>query len=680
MRDLYLIPRWSRAKCAVCVLALQVVLAIATQVLADVEHRPNILWITAEDLSPALGCYGDDYAITPNIDRLAKSSVRFERAFATAPVCSPVRSCLITGCYPTSLGTHQMRSAFPIPKSMRGFPALMRERGYYTTNNVKTDYNTANESAIIAASWDESSNTAHWRKRSEAGAPFFSVFNLMTSHQSRSMVWTQGRFRSEIQSKLSQDEIHDPDQAPLPPYYPDTMVTRQTVARFYDCVTAMDKEVGTILGQLEEDGLAESTIVFFFSDHGSGMPRHKRQLHDSGMHVPLLIRFPEKFAHLAPSPSGHVDDRLVSFIDFAPTALRIAGLEAPHEMQGQSFLGPDARDERPRAFVFGHRDRVDEAIDLARSVRDERFLYIRNFMPHLGYNQPTSWPDMGEIRHEFYRVASASVLPDAIDHFVGKTRAWEELYDCDSDPLNLNNLADSSRHSAVLNRMRGALNDHIEETRDLGFIPESIAWPMFRESSGWQFARNGSGSIPAAVGASFRAANLVGNQHEDSALQLLASGDAIQRYWGAIGLCHFDSISVAAHQQLQQRLADESAAVRIEVANALARHGATEQALPALIDALAAQDLNIVLHATRTVELLGNEAREAATAMRDVAARSAKLQPATTAATFALTREQDLAMFCSFSAKRFSETVGGGAVDRSVRRRVSCSLERCPRQ
>ena len=203
-------------------------------------EQPNILWITAEDMSATLGCYGDEYATTPNIDRLAKQSVRYTKAFASAPVCSPSRSCLITGCYPPSLSTQQMRSGFAIPKSMRGFPERLRAHGFYTSNNVKTDYNTGNYADIIKHSWDDSSATAHWRKRPDKAQPFFSIFNLMTTHQSRTMVWPYAKFKTEVQAKLSPGEIHDPAKVPLPPYYPDTPLIRREVARFYDCVTAMD--------------------------------------------------------------------------------------------------------------------------------------------------------------------------------------------------------------------------------------------------------------------------------------------------------------------------------------------------------------------------------------------------------------------------------------------------------
>jgi N-sulfoglucosamine sulfohydrolase len=215
---------------------------------------PNILWITAEDMSPTLGCYGDTFATTPNIDKLATEGVRYTNAFATAPVCSPSRSCIINGLPATSQGTQQMRSAFPIPNYMNGFPSVLRKAGRYTSNNVKTDYNSGNYAEIIAASWDESSDTAHWRKREDEQS-FFSIFNLMTSHQSRTMVWPYEQFVSDVQSQLDASEIHDPDSAPVPPYNPDTPVIRKTQARFYDCVTAMDKEVGVILRQLEDDDL-----------------------------------------------------------------------------------------------------------------------------------------------------------------------------------------------------------------------------------------------------------------------------------------------------------------------------------------------------------------------------------------------------------------------------------------
>jgi arylsulfatase A-like enzyme len=267
------------------------------------NHQPNILWVTAEDLCPDLGCYGDNYARTPHLDALAREGLRYTHAFATASVCSPARSCLITGMYATSLGTQRLRSQFPVPPNVRGFPALLREAGYYTCNNVKTDYNMRDEAAFIRDCWNECSPRAHWRGR-RPGQPFFAVFNIMTTHQSRLSVWPQAEFESEVGAKLTPEERHDPARVPLPPYYPDTPEARRAWARYHDCITVMDKEVEALLRELAADGLADDTIVFFYGDNGMGMPRGKRCLWDTGLRVPLLIRFPERFRGLAPAAPG----------------------------------------------------------------------------------------------------------------------------------------------------------------------------------------------------------------------------------------------------------------------------------------------------------------------------------------------------------------------------------------
>ena len=631
------------------------------------EGKPNILWITAEDMSPTLGCYGDEYATSPNIDRLATESVRYTHAFATAPVCSPSRSCLITGCYAPSLGTHQMRSAFPIPEFMTGFPSELRQQlDYYTTNNVKTDYNTANWEKIVAASWNESSDTAHWRKRSDEqnDQPFFSVFNLMTSHQSRTMVWPYEQFQSDVQSRLSADEKHDPGTVPLPPYYVDTPVVRRELARYYDCVTAMDQEVGRILEQLESDGLADNTIVFFYSDHGSGMPRHKRALFDSGMHVPLLIRFPEKWRHLAPANPGETLDRLVSFVDFGPTVLSLAGAEIPDFMQGQPFLG-DA-DTEPREFVYGHRDRVDEVRDLARSVRDKRWLYIRNFMPHLGYNQPTSWPDQGAIRHEFYRLTDREKMTDAQWQFAGPTRPVEELYDCQADPLNLNNLANDPQQNERLSKLRDTLFDHLFATRDFGFIAESEAWRMTSGTTPWGLTRgygtsqeqeNATGSVISSISAAFS----FSAKGQERDLSLMLSGETYTGYWDAIALNSVADISAVEKTQLSKKLNHTSAAIRIEAANTLIRHGHPEAALEQLITELASDDLTSVLHTIRTVEMLPKPPAEAVPAVEKLIARCEIIRPPDTPPTVVTAGDQDLAMFIMMSANAFLKKAGAEA-------------------
>ena len=623
-------------------------LFILLSALSIYSKPPNILWITAEDMSPVLGCYGEPDAKTPHIDALAKQSVRYTNAFASAPVCSPSRSCLIQGTYPTTLGTQQMRSGFPLPTYMKGFPALLRMQGYYSTNNVKTDYNSGNYQEIIKSSWDENSDSAHWQNREEENKPFFSVFNLMTSHQSRSMVWPHERFEKEIQSKLSTDQIHNPAKVTIPPYYPDTPIVRKTVARFHDCVSAMDKEVGDILKQLEKDGLSENTIVFFFSDHGSGMPRHKRALLDSGMHVPLLIRFPEKWKKYAPCKPGSTTDRMVAFVDFASTVLSLSRSPIPDYMQGKPFLGPD--EVKPRTHAFGHRDRVDEVRDLARSVRSKKYLYIRNYMPHLGYNQRTAWPDLGEIRHEFYRLADPKKMTPPQWHFAGPTRSVEELYDCDKDPQNLQNLSGSTSHKKVLDRLRRELNNHLKESRDLGFLPEYEAWKLFENSSGWEVGNSGKVDLQIIC----KAAEQVAEAKEKSLLANLKSRNASVRYWGAIGLNAYQKeISNEAKKALRTALGDSSPSVRIEAANALILHGEVEDALAQLIQELKHQNLIVVTHAARTIELLGNKAIKAAEAMKECLIRAHEIRPPELSPVIVLPGDQDMAMFVGFSCQAF---------------------------
>ncbi|MEX0600999.1 MAG: sulfatase, partial [Rhodothermales bacterium] len=399
---------------------------------------PNIVWITGDDLSPNLGAYGDEFATTPNLDRLAEEGVRYTNAFATAPVCSPARFTLITGIYATSAGTQGLRAHAPIPDDIHGFPSFMREVGYYATNNVKTDYNTADEQRLIDESWDESSATAHWRGRDE-GQPFFSVFNLMHTHQSR-ISFLDTEFE-ELEGFLGR---HDPEEAPLPPYYPDESEIRQTVARYYDAVEAMDARAGEILAQLEEDGVAENTIVMFYGDHGRGLPRGKRVLYDSGLRVPFIAYFPERWEHLAPAEAGSVTDRLVSFVDFPSTTLSMIGLDVPDYMQGQVFLGPDR--DAPRDRVYGARDRVDEAYDKARSVRDDRYLYIRNYNPHRSWNQPEYFSDQAPIRQAITQRAEAGNLNEDQLTYAGPSKPHEELFDVVADPHQLDNLAGSEEH------------------------------------------------------------------------------------------------------------------------------------------------------------------------------------------------------------------------------------------
>jgi N-sulfoglucosamine sulfohydrolase len=435
------------------------------------KSRPNFLWISTEDINPDLGCYGDQYAVTPNLDRLAGQGVRYTNVFTHAGVCAPSRSGVITGAYPVTIGTHHMRCQGVPPHYIKCFTEHLRAAGYYCTNNVKTDY----QFDAPLTAWDECSNKAHWRNRPK-GKPFFSVINFTITHES------QIRNRSEQMLKrldgLSPAERHDPAQAVLPPYYPDTPVVRQDWAQYYDIVTLMDKQVQEVLDQLEADGLAEDTIVWFWGDHGRGLPRAKRWVYDSGTHVPLILRIPEKWRKpaLPENPEGvkpgTVNEDLIGFVDFAPTMLSLTGIEIPKYMPGRAFLG---RQKAPlREYVLGCRDRMDEAYDVIRTARDKRFRYIRNLMWHVSRAQHIDYMDQMPTMREMRRLYIENKLQGPQMQFFEPTKPVEELYDTTADPHEVNNLAGDPKYKDVLERMRQTLNDWCRARGDLGLIPEPI--------------------------------------------------------------------------------------------------------------------------------------------------------------------------------------------------------------
>jgi N-sulfoglucosamine sulfohydrolase len=441
------------------------------------KARPNVLWISTEDISPDLGCYGDPYAVTPNLDRLAATGVRYNLVFSHAGVCAPSRSGLITGAYPITIGTHHMRCRGVPPQFVKCFPEYLRATGYYCTNNVKTDY----QFEAPLTTWDECSNKAHWRNRPK-GKPFFSVINLTLTHES------QIRNRSDAMMKrlgsLSAAERHDPARAQLPPYYPDTPAVRQDWAQYYDLLTLMDKQVKEILDQLAADGLAEDTIVWFWGDHGRGLPRAKRWIYDSGIRVPLLIRIPEKWRRLAMPNNpdalkpGTVNEDLIGFVDFAPTMLSLAGIEIPKYMPGRAFLG---RQKAPlREYVLACRDRMDEAYDVIRAVRDKRFKYLRNFAWHLPRSQDIDYMNQMPTMQEMRRLHAEGKLQGPQLQFFEPTKPVEELYDTATDPHEVNNLAGDPKYKDVLERMRQVYFDWARARGDVGLVPEPILDEMER--------------------------------------------------------------------------------------------------------------------------------------------------------------------------------------------------------
>ncbi len=583
--------------------------------------RPNILWITAEDMNAHLGCYGDAVARTPHLDALARQAVRYTHAFATGPVCAPARSCLITGMYATTLGTPHLRSRIRIPPEVRGFTAYLRDAGYYCSNNSKTDYNLADERAFVRGAWDRCDGKAHWRGR-RPGQPFFSVFNLMTTHQSRTSVWSFDEFEQQVGSRLAPGERTDPARVALPPYYPDTPRARRTLARYYDCIAVMDQEVGRILKELDDDGLAGDTIVFFFGDNGAGLPRHKRLPHDSGLRVPLVVRFPEKFQHLAPAPPGSATDWLVSFVDFAPTVLSLCGVPAPEYFQGQAFLGPKAGS--PREAVYGARDRVDEAFDLSRSVRDRRWLYVRNYMPHLSWNQPEGYSDQSELRREITRLAAEGKLDALPMTYAGPHKPLEELYDSQSDPHQVYNLAADPGHKAVLDRMRRLHRQWVLETRDLAFMTEEQVQAL---SEGRPPIELGRQPEKYPLDRILRVADLVGRPEAmQRQARLLRDPLPAVRYWAAVGLRAAGARAEPARPALAEALNDPSPSVRCEAAFTLAAldEKPNARALRVLVAALQGNQPDAAVHAARLLQLLGEKAQPAFPEMRKVfeAARS----------------------------------------------------------
>lgn len=583
--------------------------------------RPNILWITLEDMSPTVGCYGDAFARTPNIDAFARQALRYTSAFAPAPVCSPARACLITGMYATSLGNPHLRCEVSIPAEFKAYAAYLRDAGYFTSNNSKTDYNLRNEPAFIRQAWNRSAANAHWRQR-EPGQPFMSVFNFFETHQSRSSAWPQEQFEKQIRAQLPPADRAEPARAPVPGFYPDIPASREAMARYYDCVAAADRRVGEVLRELDADGLAGDTIVFVYGDHGMGMPRGKRVLHDSGLRVPLLIRFPQKWQHLAPATPGSAVDRLVSFVDFAPTLLSLVGAPIPPHLQGVPFLGPKAGP--PREFVFGARDRVDEAFDTSRSVRDSRWLYIRNYRPHLSWAAPEGFSDTSTFRRELRQLARAGRAGHGPTAWLAPTRPQEELYDTAADPQQLRNLAGEARHRGTLERMRSRLREWLIETHDLGFLPEPDLVSRSGALTPFAMARQPQLYPLHRV---LAAAESVGRADAAASQRAsLSDPDPAVRYWAAIGLRANLAGAKAARSELERALRDPSPPVRIEAAGALLAGGANPAALQQLEAELKSSDGMVAVQAARTLELLGARARPVLPALRQRLATALKAE------------------------------------------------------
>ena len=419
---------------------------------------PNILWIVSEDISAYFtGCYGNLFATTPNIDKLAGEGFLYTHAYCHQPVSAPSRNTIITGVYSSSNGNENTRSYYPLSQDIHTYPEYLSKAVYYCTNNSKTDYNTS--SIIPAEIWDESSNKAHYRNRPE-GKPFFAVFNLSTSHESS--------IHKQIPTK---DLRHDPAKVILPPYHPDTPEMRHDWAQYYDKIEDMDAEVGALLKELDESGEADNTIVMYYGDNGGILARSKRFVYETGTWIPFIIRIPEKYKYLYPANNpGQKVDRLINFVDLPPTLLSIAGTPIPDYMQGNAFLG-NQKTEDPE-YSYMSPQRMDEDYDLVRAVRDKQYRYIRNYMPFRITMQHVNYLFMAPSAQSWenaYKEGKTNAVQSKFFH----TKPVEELYYTEKDPWEVNNLAGNAAYASVLQRMHKAETDWMRNIRDVGLIPET---------------------------------------------------------------------------------------------------------------------------------------------------------------------------------------------------------------
>lgn len=549
---------------------------------------PNILWLVSEDNSPFLGCYGDTFAETPNLDKMALVGIRYTHAYANAPVCAPARSTLITGCYATSLGTQHMRSQYPLPENIRFFPQILRKNGYYCTNNAKEDYNTQWKGVDI---WDESSSKASYLNRPE-GKPFFHVQNFNVTHESRIHKWEEPL-------------KHDPAKVMLPPYHPDTPEMRHDWAQYYEKISTLDEQIGNFLQKLEEEGLADNTIVFYYADHGGVLARSKRFVYETGTHVPLIIRFPKKYRKIAPGKPGSVSDRLVSFVDFAPTVLSLAGIQPPQYMQGKTFLGKYKTKHENYVFMF--RGRMDERYDMSRAVRSQQYRYIRNYMPERIYGQHLNY---------LWRAPSCRSWEEA--YLNGKcneiqSRFWEpkppeELYNTFLDPWEVNNLADNPGYKSVLESMRSACNKHILDIFDSGFIPEPELIEITRKTAIADYTRSMNYPLPEILEIANKA--IMQNQENTSLfLDKLNDPNPVVRYWAIYGIMLLGDQTDKTVPAVEKALNDSSDVVRMTAAEILCSSPDPEKGIKVLKEELKNKNKFVKLWAVNIITNLPDEKR-----------------------------------------------------------------------
>lgn len=539
---------------------LLIIFSLATTAFAEL---PNILWITSEDNAAHwLGCYGNQQASTPRLDKLAADGIRLTRAYSNAPVCAVARSTILNGAYATTMGTQHMRSRHPIPASFRSYVSHLREIGYYCTNNSKTDYNFKGDDAAI---WDECSGKAHYRKR-PAEKPFMAVFNLTITHESN--LFPEQILRNRKQGIIPKTPRIAPGDIVLPPSQPELPEMRSDAAIYHDCITAMDRQVGKLLDELENQGLADNTIIFYYSDHGGAMARGKRYLEDSGVRVPMIVHLPEKWRHLSPFAAGSVVDEPVAFVDLAPTVLSLAGIATPASMQGRAFLGKHRAEPRDVEFLFG--DRFDEVPGMRRAITDGEFKYIRSFAPHQP-GAPYSSYALGQSSWKAWKEAAEAGKLSGYHHELWQApQPIEQLFDLKADPWEIDNLAAKPELAERLQVMRGKLRETMINTRDSGVVPEQMWKQVAAGGTIHTYVANAGEQHAAWVDLAFMATSGVITPELEAAFE---SPSPVLRYWAASSvLLHPDKAEHLA-AKLGKLADDPSPVVRRRAAEALVAAG-----------------------------------------------------------------------------------------------------------
>lgn len=542
--------------------------------------RPNMVWLTTEDNSANwYRLYNPEHGVAmPNVERLAKDGLVFNNAYSCAPVCSAARSTIISGCYGPRTGAQYHRRQVPVamPAGLKMFPFYLKQAGYYTSNNSKEDYNYLPSDK--AGVWDASSGKASFRNRAD-GQPFFHVQNFGRTHE------------SQLFGDLPKGEkyVVDPAEVELFPYHPDTTLFREKYAQYLTLNAMADAEMGSIIKQLEEDGLMDDTFIFHYGDHGGVLPGGKGYAHNDGLQVAMVVYVPENWKHLVPAPRGSRIDGFVEFVDLSATVLNLAGIDVPEGIDGEAFLGKGValKELNQRDSAFGYAERFDEKYDMVRFLRKGKYSYWRNYQPFnfdglhnfYRYKQPAfrEWRDL----------ANAGALNEAQSAFY-KARPPEQLFDLEKDPHEINNLAADPAYSAVLVNMRHALREKVDALPDVGFYPESV---MLTESGG----------DGAAFGIEHKArikklvdiADLQLTPFPEARARIakaLRSPDATERYWGAITCSAFGKQALEFEGELKRLAAeDPDRLVRTRAAEFLGLTGAADPT-PYIFAALAECD------------------------------------------------------------------------------------------